>query len=130
MTNVFLLNLALSDAIAAFVAAPLFLDYYSLKVGTKKPDYIDILIWYVLPLKSVYKHENAQSEITCRAFTDRAMGIKTVYQSLSAKVTPFAFLSAPLLFVCDGIKNSAQTIIQPPVVLSSSLLCRSNLKNG
>ena len=39
------------------------------------------------------------------------------------------------LFVCDGIRNSAQTIIQPPVVsasssLSLSSLCRSNLKMG
>ena len=32
VTNAFLMNLALSDALAAFVAAPLFLDYYSLKV--------------------------------------------------------------------------------------------------
>ena len=38
-------------------------------------------------------------------------------------------------FVCDGIKNSAQTIIQPPMVssslsLSSSLSCPTNFKMG
>ena len=56
VTNAFLMNLALSDALAAFVAAPLFLDYYSLKVRASEGIVIVVVFSFSLMLLSIYGH--------------------------------------------------------------------------
>ena len=50
-------------------------------------------------------------------------GVPVYWVAISWKVRAYLTkgLWALIVFVCDGIKNSAQTIIQPPMVSLSSL---------
>ena len=89
---------------------------------------VGCLIFSIIQLSQAWNQHLRQS-----TFLDyvKFLGKMTAFQSLQWIFgIVYYFVSSPvvgLTFVCDGIENSAQTIIRPPVVSTSSSLSALSL---